>query len=299
MQGNGHEHGTGGGRNPHHHAAGAHETHGAAGGAGGHGGPGADLASGGGGSQELLTFAGWNTALALVALAGLAFVAWRSRRGLDPLPAVALAAGIVVACLAAASPLGSLVARGSHLAYMLQLELLLNVAPPLFAVGLLAVLRPAGFLPAKDDSRAYTVAAAGLGFWLLAMYVPHLPAVHSVVLGFPTAYALQLAGFVLAGTLFWLPVVGSGGMSLRGKLAYLAFAQVGAGLLAALLIWSPGLVYDHQHGVMPFGLSAVADQRLSGVVMMVMDMLAASTAAGWLFVRAAARPERRLRPATE
>ncbi len=299
------------GQDPHHadHAGGAHETHG---GAGGH------HANDVGAFQDLLAFAGWDAALAFVALAfvalavllfGCALVVWRSRGRLDPPTVFALGAGVVVAFLAAASPLGSLVARGSHLAFMLQLELLMNVAPPLLLLGLLPAMRPAKELPAKERpakerpaySRTGVAPMLGLGVWLLAIYVPHLPAVHALVLGSPVAYALQLAGFAAAGALFWSPILGDGGMGLRGKLAYLALAQVGAGLLAAFLIWYPGLVYDHQHGALPFGLSAVADQRLSGVAMMVVDMLAASTAAGWIFVRAAAgaRPERSLRPATE
>jgi cytochrome c oxidase assembly factor CtaG len=278
MHDRGHERG---GHGSHHaeHAGGAHETR--------------------GGAQDLLVFAGWDAALAFVALAvlvGFALVVRRSRGGLDPPAAFAFVAGTVLALFAAASPLGSLVARGSHLAFMLQLELLMNVAPPLLLLGLLPAMRPANERPA----RSRVGVASMLGVWLLAMYVPHLPAVHALVLGSPGAYALQLAGFAVAGTLFWSLVLG-GGMGLRGKLAYLALAQVGAGLLAAFLIWYPGLVYDHQHGALPFGLSAVADQRLSGVTMMVVDMLAASTAAGWIFVRAAAgtRPARSLRPATE
>ena len=285
-----------GGQDPHHadHAGGAHETHG---GAGGH------HANDVGAYQDLLAFAGWDAAVAFAALAvlvGCALIVWRSSRGrLDPTAVFAVGAGVVVAFFAAASPLGSLVARGSHLAFMLQLELLMNVAPPLLLLGLLPAMRLAKERPAY--SRTGVAPMFGLGVWLLAMYVPHLPAVHAVVLGSPVAYALQLAGFVAAGALFWSPILGDGGMGLRGKLAYLALAQVGAGLLAAFLIWYPGLVYDHQHGALPFGLSAVADQRLSGVAMMVVDMLVASTAAGWIFVRAAAgaRPERSLRPATE
>ena len=287
------EHGARGDYGAHHanHAGGAHEAPGGAGGS---------LADDAASSQDPLSFAGWDAALALLALAALAvyaLVVWRSRRGADRPMALAFVAGLAVASFAAASPLGSLVERGSHLAYMVQLEVLMNVAPPLFVLGLRPVLRFAKGPLAYGLSRAAPM--FGLGIWLLAVYAPHLPMLHTLVLGSPVAYALQLAGFAVAGTLFWVPIVGSEGMRLRGKLAYLALAQAGAGVLAALLIWYPGPIYAHDHGTLPFDLSALADQRLSGVVMMVADMVVASTVAGWLFLRELAAMGRRPSPATE
>jgi putative membrane protein len=267
------------------HGHGTHSPH------AGHGqhAAGADGASGAADSQgstlDLLAVTGWDAALATVALVALGGLWLTSRRNAAAgwrIPPVSLA-GLAVAVLAASSPAGSLVGRGSHLTFMAQLEVLMNVAPVLILLGLAPILRArAGrTLAWKAASPAF-----GLGAWLLVMYASHLPVVHGLVMGSPGAYALLLLAFLLSGLLFWWPVLVDGGVRPLGKLGYLALAQAGAGVLAAVLIWSPAPLYDHgAAGTVPFGLSPMLDQRLSGAAMMVLDMLVASTVAAWIFVR--------------
>lgn len=247
-----------------------------------------DTTGGSGSALDLLTVTGWDAALAvgaLVALGGLWLVARRGvPRGARPgwrIPTAAVL-GLAAATLAASSPVGALVWRGSHVSFMVQLELLMNVVPVLLLLGVGTVFRSAG----GSLARVLATPALGLGAWLLVMYASHLPVVHGLVMQSRTAYALLLLAFVVAGALFWAPVVSSDAVRPLGKLGYLALAQAGAGLLAAVLIWSPAPLYAHGHGgTMPFGFSALLDQKLSGAVMMVVDMLVASTVAGWIFVR--------------
>lgn len=248
-----------------------------------------------GASPDLLAVAGWDAALAMAALAALGGLWLTSRRGAAPgrrIPPVSVA-GLAVAVLAASSPAVALVARGSHLSFMAQLELLMNVAPVLLLLGLAPILRARA-----PTARAWKPAlpALGLGAWLLVMYASHLPAVHGLLMNSSGAYALLLLAFLASGLLFWWPVIAVGtreGMGPAGRLGYLALAQAGAGVLAAVLIWSPVPLYDHgATGTVPFGLSPLLDQRLSGAAMMVLDMLVASTVAGWVFVRGLARTVR-------
>lgn len=277
----------------------AHDGHGPHGGASAA--PGGEA---GAGSVDPAFFTGWDAALAavsLVLLAGYGLAAWRLRRfGWGPSHRAVFAGvmGVVVALVAAASPLVVATGRGSHLAFMVQLELLMNVAPPLVLIGLSPMLDrvPSAKKGSAGRSRM-PIFALGLGAWLCAMYAWHLPALHALGMGSRAAVAVQLSSFAVAGLLFWLPMVGSprvsGRVGVVGKLVYLALAQVGAGVLAAALIWSPAELYAHGQAAGLFGLSALADQRLSGVVMMVMDMLVASTVAGWIFLKASAEPGRR------
>ncbi|CAA9486124.1 MAG: hypothetical protein AVDCRST_MAG05-1588, partial [uncultured Rubrobacteraceae bacterium] len=69
--------------------------------------------------------------------------------------------------------------------------------------------------------------------------------------------------------------------------------QVGTAFLSAVLIWGPPLYpfYDAEHEL--WGLSAAADQRIGGLTMMVVDMLAALSVAGWVVFGALARADRR------
>jgi cytochrome c oxidase assembly factor CtaG len=253
-------------------------------------------------SLDLLSFSRWDVlvlALLLATLANYALLGW-SRYRVERLDRRAISTwvlGLAVVFAALWSPLVSLVQQGSHLAYMVQLELLMSVAPLLLLLGLVPVLSsvdPPMSSFAYRVSRSMSLPLFTLGVWLLALYLWHLPPLHALVMQSQVIYSIQLLSFVVAGMLFWLPVVGpvheSVEMRPLGKLGYLALAQAGAGLLAAILVWSPEPLYHHQHESVSvlWGLSGLADQRLSGVVMMVVDMLVASTVAGWIVLKALA-----------
>lgn len=194
---------------------------------------------------------------------------------------VAFAGGLALVFFALWMPVTSLAMRGSHLAYMVQMEVLIGLAPVLLLLGLRPLLGPNPFFLALP-------AAVPLGLWLLAIYAWHLPPLHALAMQSGAVYAVQLSSFLGAGLLFWWPVISPGASGMRpwGKLGYLAAAQAGAGLLAAVLIWSPEALYHHQHAAasLPWGISALLDQRLSGAAMMVADMLVASTVAGWVIL---------------
>ncbi len=210
-----------------------------------------------------------------------ASLARRSGRGTNG--EVVFAGGLALVFFALWMPVTSLVMRGSHLAYMVQMEVLIGVAPVLLLFGLRPLLGP-------KRSHLALPAVATLGVWLLAVYAWHLPPLHALAMQFVAVHVVQLLSLLGAGLLFWWPVIspGASGMSALGKLAYLVAAQAGAGLLAAVLIWSPEALYHHQHAAasLPWGISALLDQRLSGAVMMVADMLVASTVAGWVILGA-------------
>lgn len=244
-------------------------------------------------------------ALAVLAaiLAAYLFLVWWSRQrtgGSEGRAALAFALGLAVIFVAITSPLVSLVRQesGSHLMFMVQLELLISVSPPLLLLGLRPTLNffseRNGFMH-RFSRLISSVPGLTLGIWLLPVYAWHSPALHMWgMMGSPTSYTLMLSSFMVTGLLFWWPLIepardgGAAGMRPLGKLGYLVMAQVGAGLLAAALIWYPGLVYNHGSPTQPFGLSGLADQKVSGVVMMVMDMTVASIVAGWIFFQALA-----------
>ena len=234
----------------------------------------------------------WDVPLLVLLTATFAVYASR-RRGRGTYGEVVFAGGLALIYFALWMPVTSLAMRGSHLAYMVQMEVLIGLAPVLLLLGLRPLLGPKPFfldLPA----------AVPLGLWLLAVYAWHLPPLHALAMQSGAAYAAQLSSFLGAGLLFWWPVISRGASGMRpwGKLGYLAAAQAGAGLLAAVLIWSPEALYHHQHAAasLPWGISALLDQRLSGTVMMVADMLVASTVAGWVILGALTGAEGRDQP---
>jgi len=224
----------------------------------------------------------WDVPLLVVLTTTFAVYALLARRtGPGTYGEAVFAGGLVLVFFALWMPVTSLAMRGSHLAYMLQMEVLVGVAPVLLLLGLRPLLGPKPVFLALP-------ALVPLGVWLLAVYAWHLPSLHALAMQSAVVYAMQLLSFLGAGLLFWWPVISPGASGMRpwGKLGYLAAAQAGAGLLAAVLIWSPEALYYHQHAAasLPWGISALLDQRLSGAVMMVADMLVASTVAGWVIL---------------
>ncbi len=237
----------------------------------------------------------WDVPLVVLLIATFtlyASLALRSGRGTHG--EAVFAGGLTLVFFALWTPVNSLVSQGAHLAYMLQMEVLVGVAPVLLLFGLCPLL-------GQKPSFLVLPAIVPVGVWLLAIYAWHLPYPHAMAMQSGTVYVVKLLSFLGAGLLFWWPVVapGASGMRPLGKLGYLGAAQAGAGLLAAVLIWSPEAIYHHQHAMasLPWGISALLDQRLSGVFMMVADMLVASTVAGWVVLKASAEPGRRDRDA--
>jgi putative membrane protein len=185
----------------------------------------------------------------------------------------------------------------------------MSVAPPLLLLGLYPRLvgpftRPV-LKPLLRNRRTHALLcvastpALALGVWLAVLYAWHAPALYGWALRNETVHVVEHLFFVNAGLLFWLPVIepvpAPVRMSPPAKLAYLAAGQVATALLAAALIWGPLLYpfYDASRAL--WGLSAAADQRIAGLTMMVVDMLAALSAAGWVVSGALATADRRER----
>jgi cytochrome c oxidase assembly factor CtaG len=271
--------------------------------------------------DELLVSWHWDAPVLFglgVAALGYAFVAWRLWRmagRFDGRAGAAWALGLAVIFVALESPLDAVAEEHLVSAHMLQHGLLMSVAPPLLLLGLYPrlvvpytrpILKPLLRNPRTHAAlRALSAPALALGLWLAVLYAWHLPALYQSALRNEGTHVAQHLFFVNAGLVFWLPVIepvpALSRMKPLAKLGYLAAGQVGTALLAAALLWGPDL-YPFYDGLDTlWGLSREADQRIAGLVMIVVDMLVALTLAGWIVVgalgREVGRRDRRLSPA--
>lgn len=154
---------------------------------------------------------------------------------------------------------------GSHLVLMAQLLLL----------GVLVPLALAWTLPARDSGRrpwarrqliAATVAAPGvMWFW-------HLPAVHEQAgsTGWEIARGVSV---LVSGYAFWRAVLGTGHRVAPAAARQLALVVAGqaSALLGLALLLTTDAMHDGADGL--GSLSAVADQRAAGLLMLAVDLL--------------------------
>lgn len=226
--------------------------------------------------------------------------------------AACFGAGWSVLVVALASPLdaaGSL----SFAAHMVQHELLMIVAAPLLVLsrplgtwlwawpsgarrggGALTRLRPL--------HAAWAWLTRPLNAWVLhfaALWLWHVPGLFQLALLHPGWHALQHASFLFPALLFWWSVLGEGRARSGSAIAYLFTTMLHTGALGALFALSATVWYPAYGGsATEYGLSALEDQQLGGLIMWVPGGLAYLLAglllcAGWLAPSTAGAARRR------
>jgi putative membrane protein len=169
--------------------------------------------------------------------------------------AAALAGGLATAAIAVVPPIGHL---EHHLltAHMVQHLLLMLVAAPLILLG----VGPMAF-PEPPSAICWLAGTATVIVW-------HIPASFELALRSHFWHVFEQASFLIAGILFWRPVIAG----LRWPVpVYLFLATLPCDALSAFLAFCGHVVYPHYLAGHPemFGLSAIEDQELAGALMWV------------------------------
>ncbi|HEV7576967.1 MAG TPA: cytochrome c oxidase assembly protein [Caldimonas sp.] len=204
-------------------------------------------------------------------------------RGIHARRALAFVGGWLATALALVSPLDAL---GNHLfsAHMVQHEVLMVVAAPLFVLGrplgAWAWALPIGWRRAighffhRPGWRApWLIVTAPLAAWLLhaiVLWLWHVPALFEAALASPGVHTLQHTSFMLAALVYWWSVAGLGASGRHRGTAMLSLftTMIHTGALGALLTLSPVAWYAAYAGrTAAFGLDPLEDQQLGGLVM--------------------------------
>jgi cytochrome c oxidase assembly factor CtaG len=210
-----------------------------------------------------------------------------------------------IACFAAAALL--LVAVSVTPLHMLAMEYLLTVhllqnvvlaewAPLLVVLGLTPAL--AATLARPQPIRALTHPALALPLWLSNYMIWHLPWIYDTALEHPDSLLhLEHALYFLTGVGLWWSVVQDAPHRLRpgarAGVVFAAFVLVSPiGLVLALI---PNAIYDFYVDAPRrlWGLSALADQQLAGVLMALEQAVVFFAIFAFWFVRFLADEERR------
>jgi putative membrane protein len=250
----------------------------------------------------------WSFApIVLVALAGylVAYVArWRASRlegGARAASGWRLAAwcgGVATLFVALVSPVDVL---GDQLAsmHMVQHLLIADIAAILLTLGLTRhILRPATRRIHRIERAAGPFASPWFGVvaYVGAMWLWHVPALYDAALEHSFVHTLEHLTFAAAGLLYWWHLLSPIRSRLRlggmGPVAYMASTKLLVGFLGIALAFAPDLVYDsYDHPGTRWGMTALDDQHVAGLIMALEQSIVMGIALAWLFARMLAESE--------
>lgn len=213
-------------------------------------------------------------------------------------------AGVAIVLVGLLSPLDAIAEEYLQAAHMLQHVLVadLGIALALVAVrgplsmfflprDLLAPLARAGWLRVTLSFLLRPTVAVPL--WLAVLVAWHVPALYEAALEQPLVHRLEHLSFVVVGLLVWTLIVdpaGHGRLTVNGRIGLAVMLFFAGQLLAYAFVFSFEPYYDVyvEQDERLLGLSALTDQKLAGVVMMVEQLLTLGVALV-LLVRSARR----------
>jgi cytochrome c oxidase assembly factor CtaG len=217
-----------------------------------------------------------------LAVAALALYIWAAR-GDKPGPwrIASFLTGLFLVAAPLNSPLETIAAERLLMFHLLQNALIADIAPLLILLG----LTPAMIASLERHGGRYLRARYVLPFWIVAWYGTHIAPFYDWALRTGWGLNIEHAILVLAGLLFWWPIV-SGRLSAPAALAYLGIAFVAASFLGLAYIFSSSPFYSFYEDVPRlWGISAVRDQNLGGILMNAEQTIVFLVAIGWFVWR--------------
>jgi putative membrane protein len=207
--------------------------------------------------------------------------------------------GILCAALALVSPIDRL---GEQLFFMhmIQHVLLLDISVVLCLLGLTKViLRPATRRLVRVEEALGPVGhpVFALCAYVGVMWFWHIPPLYDAAVEVPVVHVLEHMTFLLAGGLYWWhllsPIRSRKRLAGMGPVVYMAATKVLVGGLGVMLSFLPNALYSAYTGTPDlWGLSALEDQQVGGLIMATEQSILMGIALAWLFVRALAESDR-------
>ena len=220
-------------------------------------------------------------------------------RGATWLHALAFAGAMLALFAALVSPIDGLGEDYLFSAHMFQHVLLGDIAPLLLLLSLSRVILRPVTRRLMGVERALGPLASpitAIVIWLGTMYLWHIPALYDAAIQHPLVHAVEHLSFFAAGIALWWPLVQPipmrHGLTGLQPLAYIAGAKGGLAALGLVLAWSSTAFYPfYEDAPRIWGLTAVEDQNVAGVIMMVEQSLTLVIVLVWVFVRMLTRSE--------
>jgi cytochrome c oxidase assembly factor CtaG len=206
--------------------------------------------------------------LAAVVLISTAYAIAIRRYGADRPRVVAFTGSQLLVLAVFVTPIDTLALNYLLSAHLFQNVVLAEWAPALAVLGVSpALARSAG---RYRIVRAITHPLVALPFWLVTYAVWHIPRIYDGALRHDALLHVEHANYFLAGLVFWWPVFQAEPHDVPSarKAAYVFAAFLLASPLGLLLALLPEPIYAfYEEAPRIWGLSALADQQIGGVVM--------------------------------
>jgi cytochrome c oxidase assembly factor CtaG len=197
-------------------------------------------------------------------------------------------------------------------AHMLQHEIMILVSAPLVsashpAATLLWAFSPryrsnlGGWVHSVEEMKWFRFLTRPLAAWLLeavALWIWHVPALYQATLTSDWIHAAQHLSFFFTAVLFWSALYGAGRrvMDYGGATLYVFATAVHCSALGALLTFSTVLWYPvYASTTGRWGMTALQDQQLGGVIMWVPSGLVFITIGLVLFAKWLSESDSRVR----
>jgi putative membrane protein len=225
-----------------------------------------------------------------------------SREG-RPVPTwriVCFAAGLFLIAVAFLSPLDH-IAGELFLVHMIQHLLMGDLGALLIVLGLTGpLLQPLLANRWLGWMKHLAHPLVALPLWAVNLYLWHIAVLQQGALASEPVHALQHACFIGFGVLMWMPLVGPlpqpKWFGIPAKIGYLVGVRFTGIVLGNVFMWSNSVFYpDYAAGEAHWNLSAVTDQSIAGVVMMVEGGFVTLGVLAWLFLEWAKQDTERQR----
>jgi cytochrome c oxidase assembly factor CtaG len=202
------------------------------------------------------------------------------------------------------SPLDRLGETDLVAAHMGQHLLIADVAAPLLVLGLRSpayafmLPRPlftplARSRPLRATFRFVQKPLIAASIFVAAMWLWHLAPAYEAALTSPIVHALQHQVFLLAGVIFWIPVIEPRYRRVPGglwKIAYIGGTRLLTMFVGFALVATRHPIYEGFYGdrAAEHGLTPLDDQQIAGGMMMVIDIVVMLGSLVFFFLRTAA-----------
>jgi cytochrome c oxidase assembly factor CtaG len=213
---------------------------------------------------------------------------------------ICFASGLVLIAIAFLSPLDH-IAGELFLVHMVQHLLMGDLGALLVVLGLTGpLLQPLLANRWLGWLRHLAHPLVALPLWAVDLYLWHIPVLQQAALAHEPIHALQHTCFIGFGVLMWMPLVGPlpqpKWFGIPAKIGYLIGVRFAGIVLGNVLMWSNSVFYsDYAAGEAKWHLSAVTDQSIAGVLMMVEGGFVTLGVLSWLFLEWAKQDTERQR----